>query len=139
MYFINDWNVMPHRNNDKTFLFAAMTKYFISCFVQIFWFHVHIFYHILATATAASEKPHLINLVIQRMFYVRPSIVKVTFFLLSSPHSLSLFSFLKLPWEIFLKCKGAKNLLKSQKRRIFRNLKHVTTQGCTLLFCWRWI
>ena len=138
MYFINDWNVMSHRNNDKTFLFAAMTKYFISCFVQIFWFHVHIFYHILATATAAAEKPHLINLVIQRMFYVRPSIVKVTFSffprLILSPSFL-----LKLPWEIFLKCKGAKNLLKSQKRRIFRNLKHVTTQGCTLLYCWRWI
>ena len=132
MYFKYVQIAMSHGNNDKTF-FRLRQWQNISFHVlfEKIWFHVHIFYHILATATTAAEKPHLINLVIQRMFYVRPSIVKVTFSLLSSPHSLSLFFFF-LPWEIFLKCKGAKNLLKSQERRILRNFKHVIS-GCSLL------
>ena len=139
MYFINDWNVMSHRNNDKTFLFAAMTKYFISCFVQIFWFHVHIFLshpcycYRCCWKTALNQFSYSKNVLC-------PSVdCQGDFF----PSFLASFSFplffLKLPWEIFVKCKGAKNLLKSQKRRIFRNLKHVTPQGCTLLFFWRWI
>ena len=132
MYFKYVQIAMSHGNNDKTF-FRLRQWQNISFHVlfEKIWFHVHIFYHILATAATAAEKPHLINLVIQRMFYVRPSIVKVTFSffprLILSPSFL-----LKLPWEIFLKCKGAKNLLKSQERRILRNFKHVIS-GCSLL------
>ena len=123
MYFINDWNVMSHRNNDKTFLFAAMTKYFISCFVQIFWFHVHIFYHILATATAAAEKPHLINLVIQRMFYVRPSIVKVTFSLLSLLCPLSLFFLVEFTLGNISKMLRSKKFIKKSGEKNFKKFQ----------------
>ena len=81
MYFKYVQIAMSHGNNDKTF-FRLRQWQNISFHVlfEKIWFHVHIFYHILATAATAAEKPHLINLVIQRMFYVRPSIVKVTFF-----------------------------------------------------------
>ena len=113
------------------FSFAAMTKYFVSCFV---WKNLISCSHFLSHPcyrcyccwkTALNQFSYSKNVLC-------PSVDCQGDFFPSFLASFSLPLFFFLPWEIFLKCKGAKNLLKSQERRILRNFKHVIS-GCSLL------
>ena len=131
MYFKYVQIAMSHGNNDKTFFRLRQWQnisfhVLFEKFDFMFTFLSHPCYcYRCCWKTALNQFSYSKNVLC-------PSVDCQGDFFPSFLASFSLPLFFFLPWEIFLKCKGAKNLLKSQERRILRNFKHVIS-GCSLL------